>query len=321
MTALPPMSHRLTIELRRLVFEHYDNCMECGYKFKEADRFYWGYNSAGAPLYVCARCEHLLEELARRQYFTPHPYKVPKPRSQLWRYMDFTKFVSLLSTKSLYFPSAACFTDIHEGAKGLRKHKPLWDEFYLEENRQSIRSSPHYLRQPYSEEEVERRAVHHLQDLEAGGEELRHQTFISCWHENAHESEAMWKLYSAFEDYAIAIRTSYDRLYKSLGRNPDINIGRVQYVDLNTHFVQINDAFWRKRKSFQHEREVRAVIWNPDYSGTGLSMPCDVGKLVAQIVVSPKAPAWFVALVEDVSHQYGFDLPVQHSSLIQDTFF
>ena len=31
------MTHRITEELRRLFFDNHDNCISCGYKFKEGD--------------------------------------------------------------------------------------------------------------------------------------------------------------------------------------------------------------------------------------------------------------------------------------------
>ncbi|WP_217638604.1 hypothetical protein [Nitrosospira multiformis] len=248
-------------------------------------------------------------------------YKVPEEESVLWRYIDFTKFVSLLATKALYFPSAVCFDDIWEGAKGLRKNKWLWDEFFLKDFRRSLRTIPTNIRPPLSDEEVESEAVRLLRQLEEGGELDRKKTFISCWHENEFESEAMWKLYSSSMNNGIAIRTTYKRLYHALGRDPEIKIGRVQYVDLHRDFVDVNDAFWRKQKSFEYEREVRALLMKPEHGGLGLAIPCNVEKLIERVIVSPRAPAWFLELVDNVSTTYGLRLPIEQSSLIQEAFF
>ncbi|MDC4587570.1 hypothetical protein OHV59_11020, partial [Acinetobacter baumannii] len=48
---------------------------------------------------------------------TNHPsFKQPlDPNVKLWRYMDFTKFMSILSNKSLYFGRIDSFEDKHEG--------------------------------------------------------------------------------------------------------------------------------------------------------------------------------------------------------------
>lgn len=110
------MTHRLTEDLRRLAFENHDNCVSCGYAFKEADTSHLGYAANGQPLYVCDSCSKQLKETAIRYYFSPHPYEVPDKDSRLWRYMDFTKYVSMLSTSGLYFSRADSFDDHFEGA-------------------------------------------------------------------------------------------------------------------------------------------------------------------------------------------------------------
>ena len=141
----------------------------------------------------------------------------------------------------------------------------------------------------HSDEEVERQLKHLLKSLEHIGETSKKRTFINCWHENEHESEAMWRLYSSFLDNAIAIRTSYNSLYHALGRNPSIRIGRVKYVDFQQSYAGLHDAFWCKRKSFEHEKEVRAMLidrCNPD---KGKLVPCDLPILIKEVFVSPSA--------------------------------
>lgn len=314
-------NEKVPIELIRFASENHDNCTKCGYMFEESDTSYWGFGSAGDPMYVCKKCSPDLAETVRREYFMARWYKVPEAESILWRYMDFTKFVSLLSTKTLYFPSAVCFDDIWEGTKGLRKNKWLWDEFFLDSFRNSLRTIPTNIRPPLSDEEIESEAIRMLRELEEGGELDRKRTFISCWHENEFESEAMWKLYSSSVNNAIAIRTTYERLYQALGRDPEIKIGRVEYVDLHSDFVDVNAAFWRKQKSFEHEREVRALLMKPEHIELGLAIPCNVEKLIERVIVSPLAPKWFFELVDDVSTTYEFKLTIEKSSLIQDVFF
>lgn len=234
--------------------------------------------------------------------------------------MDFTKFVSLLSTKSLYFPSAESFEDPFEGAKGVRKRKEHWDGFYLDFFRRAVRSIPGRGAQ-LSEIDVEKEGTDLLRQMERSGQLDRRTTFISCWHENTHESEAMWRLYSSYIDNAIAVRTSYQRLYEALGRDVRIRIGRVEYLDLDADFAGPNDAFWRKRKSFDHEREVRAVISEPESQKSGILVSCDVDRLIAGVVLSPKSPIWFVKLVKDVTSKYGLALDVTPSSLNEEPFF
>lgn len=260
------MTNRLTTQLRRLAFENYDHCVSCGWSFEEADTSHLGYGHDDEPLYVCDDCPYQLKETAVRQYFSRRPYETPERTSNLWRYMDFTKYVSLLSSRGLYFTRADCFDDTFEGAKGLKKNKAKWDAFYLDYFRSAIKNPPEGYKCELSDEEVEQRAQKLLSSLETGGEAHKQRTFISCWHESEHESEAMWRLYSSFLPNAVAVRTSYKNLYVSLGRNPSISIGRIQYIDLKKNYAGINDAFWRKRKSFEHEREVRALLMDFELS-------------------------------------------------------
>jgi len=315
------MTHKLTDELRRLAFEYHDECVSCGYKFQEGDTTHLGYDKNDRPLYVCDNCSNQLKETAIRHWFSFRPYEIPPLESKLWRYTDFTKYVSMLSTKSLYFSRADCFQDTFEGAKGLKTNKEKWDNYYLDFFREVIRNPPEGCDVKVSDEEVEKEAKRLLDEMERGGEISKKRTFINCWHENECESEAMWRLYSTFLDNAIALRTSYDSLYRALGRNPNINIGRVKYIDLRKKYAGVNDAFWRKRKSFEHEKEVRAILVDIRYFEKGILVPCDLSTLIEELFVSPTAPSWFVQLVNDVNEKYGLKIKVSPSELIQEPFF
>ena len=48
-----------------------------------------------------------------------------------------------------------------------------------------------------TDEYVEKNAAMILSNLERAGVSERKYIFVSCWHCNQYESEAMWKLYSA----------------------------------------------------------------------------------------------------------------------------
>ena len=154
--------------------------------------------------------------------------------------------------------------------------------------------------------------------MERSGEVSRVQTYISCWHENEVESEAMWRLYSNFLENAVAIRTTYNGLYLALGRDPRIDIGKVQYQN---GYADINNAYWRKRKSFMHEREVRAVLTILNCNEMGVKIDCDLSILIEEVFVSPSAPNWFVELVNDVNEKYGVKVQVSPSELLEEPFF
>jgi len=315
------MTHNYSEDLLRLAFEHHDNCVSCGYAFNEGDTSHLGYGPGKTPLYVCDACSDQLIETAVRYYFSPRPYEIPAEESRLWRYMDFSKFVSMLSTSSLYFSRADMFDDHFEGAKGLLKRKKRWDEHFLRFFERVIKSPPEGNECTLSEDEIIAEAKRLLSETDKIGKRQRRITFINCWHENDIESEAMWKLYSGFIDNAIAIRTTYSSLYESLGKNPSVNIGRVQYIDFTSQYAGIYDSFWRKRKSFNHENEVRAIIQDYKSKTKGKSVECNLSVLLEEIYISPSAPDWFSNIVNDVISKYGLNITVSPSSMNEQPFY
>ncbi|PHM22852.1 hypothetical protein [Xenorhabdus budapestensis] len=315
------MTYRLTADLRRLSFENHDRCVSCGHVFKEGDTSHLGYNQNDEPLYVCNSCCGSLKETAIRHYFSPRPYEIPDQKTKLWRYMDFTKYVSLLSSKSIYFTRTDCFEDLYEGAKGIKKNKERWESHYLEFFRRAIMNPPEGYVCELSKEEIEKDAQRLLKEMEIGGKTHKESTFVNCWHESEHESEAMWRLYSSFLPNAVAIRTSYKGLYESLGRDPSINIGRVKYIDFNQNYAGPNNAFWRKRKSFEHEKEVRALLTDMKCKGQGKLLPCNLDLLIEDVFVSPCAPEWFIHLLNDINEKFSIKIKLRRSELIEEPFF
>jgi hypothetical protein len=83
---------------------------------------------------------------------------------------------------------------------------------------------------------------------------------------NEYESAAMWSLYATGgRDQAIAIQSTYARLEKALEQYPDVHIGVVHYIDYEKDWMPEGNLMYpsvHKRKSFEHERELRAVIYD-----------------------------------------------------------
>ena len=55
---------------------------------------------------------------------------------------------------------------------------------------------------------------------------------VSCWHESEHESDAMWKLYSA-SGQGIAIESTIGQLRTCFGNREGLLIDRVRYMDFD----------------------------------------------------------------------------------------
>ena len=229
----------------------------------------------------------------------------PPAEAALWRYMSFTKFVSLMIKNALFFARADKLGDPFEGSLF-----PL-DIASRPETHKGKPEEEYGLIGPFIED-------------------LRRFTLVNCWHESEYESDAMWKLYSGDED-GIAIKTDFSSLIESLIGDQPVHVGKVEYVDYSVSSVDEMETllpFFRKRESFEHEKEVRALIMDGLPSGNvkniigqlpryevGTYHDVNISTLVKEVVVSPIPGKWFVELVQATAESFKLGAPVRRSSL------
>jgi len=316
------MTHKHTRELDIFCNEHHDKCTLCGKSFSNGDTTHLGYLKNNLPAYLCDACSHQLRETVARYSWTKRAYETPEQADLLWRYMDLSKFISLISKKELYFAAATSFSDPFEGAKGIAERKDKWDNFYLDFFKKALLTVPGENPSRFTNEELETESQRLLEELHSGGTTSRESTFISCWHMSKFESEAMWKLYSRDTSNAVAIQTTYQRLYEALGRSPYIAIGKVKYIDFSKKFASVNDAFWYKQESFDYEKEVRAIVQDYEKAGaSGISVPVDVDLLIENLYVSPYASTWFYDVVQSVLEKYSLEKSILRSQMRAIPFY
>jgi hypothetical protein len=81
-----------------------------------------------------------------------------------------------------------------------------------------------------------------------------------------------------------------------------------------------------KRRSFEHERELRAIFSCDDKTpealpykkcigSTGLAIEVELPDLIERVYVSPTATLWFAEFVKAMTVKWGFQFPVTHSEL------
>ena len=141
----------------------------------------------------------------------------------------------------------------------------------------------------------------------------------------------MWKIYSK-DNEGVAIKTNFSSFCGcfSVEDTENVYIGRVQYVDYNKEFIperNVLGPFIYKRKSFEYEHEVRALIrgnaattkdrqeLSQKYSQGGLYVNVNISTLIHEIVVAPDAKPWFLDLVKSVENQYNLKEKVRRSDL------
>lgn len=245
----------------------------------------------------------------------PHPVFNPptNPDVSIWRYMDLAKFLDMLEAEALYFSCTDRMDDEFEGSISRPTHDAILG---------GLQGQLYWV----------------VNDTWAFKRKtLRDHTYLSCWHMNEHESAAMWAIYQSGEA-SIAVRSTYVRLTKSITDSRDVYIGKVSYIDFDSDKIPDNDLYHPyvyKRKSFEHEREIRAIHCSPEF-GThktkwsefdwsvgepGVHITVNLDDLVEKVYVSPKAPKWFAELIRSLLKRYRRTWEVKHSDLDSDPIY
>lgn len=225
---------------------------------------------------------------------------------KIWRYVDSAKFIHMLATGTLYFPCVTTeLKDPYEGwlPRSHMKARADLNRIYLDQMR-STRDciiALHPTRDPAPLDAVLEDAERKL-DQRRLMQEVNSKFGVNCWHINEYESEAMWQIYTA-AGQGIAIESTKAKLESAL-KGDGIIVDQMRYMDFDRDEIEKGHRHYGlfiKRKSFEHERELRATILLPR-PGAGTAVACDLNALIARIHIFPKAPAYYV---EAVKHAVG----------------
>ncbi|WP_135667344.1 hypothetical protein [Halorhabdus rudnickae] len=260
---------------------------------------------------------------------------VPREKRTVWRYVDYSKLMWILSQGKLHFHRGDLFDDPFEGTLPeivAKARKQAYIEDY---------DSPETMEEIHAETT----------------KQIRQDVFLNCWHVNGHESAGMWEIYSN-TDKSIVIKSTIGDLISALEQTSKrILMGEVTYLDfdstgrkqerkLEEFSKQIPDSastpaepFLLKRNSFRHEPEFRLLIIDPtllsereyedlkynieldgvnrkiplmisngheegfyyalrERDTTGFNIDINTSELINEIRISPDAPAWFKDAVE-----------------------
>jgi hypothetical protein len=244
--------------------------------------------------------------------------------------MSLAKFLSLLAKSSVYFCQALRLRndDPYEGTLS----RPNLT-FY------QLMKSPEFARQFFKMKPDEALPFNYLDVFSSDrqkqmGDIFASTTYINCWHMSEHESALLWSMYASSD--GIGIRSTISRLKKSIEiQKRNVYIGPVLYMDYNSEPIPQDNSlnpFFRKRKSFEAERELRAcfielvegvgwseraLIVNPP----GHYVSCDMHALVDHVFVSPTAPQWYAEAVSEVVTKFGPEFPISKSSISDPAIF
>jgi hypothetical protein len=314
------MSMRFTPDATHLEHTYIPYCLLCRREFKHGDTRHIGYVSDGRALQVGDCCAHVLIETAVRYLVARRVFETPPSATTLWRYMDFSKYVAMLASQTLFFSRLDQLQDPFEGAMGSEDTQEAWCNHYLSFFRFGMQHPPEGYVFNLSDQEIDREAERLLREFREGNVRKSRTTFVNCWYESEHESDAMWRLYSEQSRYAVAIQSSVGYLRKYT--EEQISVGRIRYIDYCKAFPDIGFPHFFKRKGFEHEREVRAVIIDikSEPELIGKSVGVNLQSLVLGVKVSPLCPSWFLEIVEDATRKYELNVNISVSSLTKKSF-
>lgn len=223
--------------------------------------------------------------------------ETPATETTIWRYLDLERFISLLHTRSLFLSRLDAFRDPWEGTwpravvDGVRAH---WDK----------KNGDQFLEMSQT---------------------LRIANYVSCWHASESESAALWDLYSGKS--GVAIQSTVRSLQSAITDDKEYYIGKVSYVDFDTQPVPDLNLLvppFLKRKSFEHEREIRVLHWlvptdangvQPSLAAESYSLTIEPDVLVERLYVAPSAPSWLPEALQELCRRFDLAADVTRSSL------
>lgn len=240
---------------------------------------------------------------------------------KIWRYMDITKYISMIEKKALYFSRADLLGDPFEGSIPEAIGQKNFNEIFKTQFEEMTKTRTDKVKFPST-----------FHDF------IRKSCYACCFHMSSDESAALWSIYSK-SNQGIAIQSTFKKLcdcFKDYSK-PTVGIGTINYIDYSQNTIPVEKStvspLLYKRKSFECEKEIRALILddseiigtNSDTGNStieihidlkpGIIVPINLDTLIDQVIIAPDSPEWIKDLLESIMEKYGIQKKVVLSSL------
>lgn len=230
----------------------------------------------------------------------------------LWRYMSFEKFMSTITTSSLWFSHLSKFSDSREGYFEITN---LYNKLIVPENKFGILGDVIEV-DDYDKDNI----ILDLSEMKNDRfNELKRRvdrTYVSCWNISNEESELMWLAYGGSNN-SVAIVTKYEKLINALleSRNQGHYIAqKIDYSyskDRKVSTLELVEPIFLKRRRYKNENELRVATYNyrlagdddnefADFGTNGFNVHIDLNSLIDYVVVNPNASNWFKEMVKTI---------------------
>ena len=203
--------------------------------------------------------------------FEEEGYRKLSEKDILWKYLDFHKFIDLISNKTLHFTRLDQFEDPFEGAT----RKAIFDINLAKASPTNPALEDAFGKGFLEHEKTKQKNIisKNKKEIEAS----QKSQFVDCWVKRDRESMAMWDLYSNPESLAIFIngKNFIKNLQDLIKTQEEILpkhyffVGSIFYDKINppAYFDKIDKPnrlnSFKKDICFSHEEEYRLVISSP----------------------------------------------------------
>ncbi|NOQ75347.1 MAG: DUF2971 domain-containing protein [Crocinitomix sp.] len=242
----------------------------------------------------------------------------PEESIKFARYVNITKFLSLLKDQQLFFCRLDKLEDKFEGTMPKISRKELINSYrYLRDVRK-------FFSVPMTDKIIEEKVEEEFEFRE----KIKSIRCINCWNEFKGESYALWKIYSDLNQ-GIMIKSSFNRVISAFKESKEkIYCSKVKYIDYNIDSIDIGNIMTpliHKHKAYAYEEEIRLihevsnVRWKHDWENEkhekGVKINVNLQELISEIVISPFSPDWFIELIEDILNKYSIKCNLVSSEL------
>ncbi|WBL23847.1 DUF2971 domain-containing protein [Zunongwangia sp. HRR-M8] len=215
----------------------------------------------------------------------------------LWRYMDLWKFLKIINSSSLFFPSVGLLGDQMEGKipelvyLGMKEHDKQngRDDSFVDVFKNFM--------EDYS----------------------RNKTLVLSWNAAKTESFALWKMY-AKDKLGVAIKTDLKSLKKCFNNTKEeIFIGEVSYFDENKPEYNIGQfsTLLTKHIYYNYEKEVRCLTrMKDDENLTFKNISVDLNELIREVYISPFAyESGLLEIIEFLREKHKLNFEIKMSGI------
>jgi hypothetical protein len=249
------------------------------------------------------------------------PVFYPQKNYQVVKYMDLTKFVSLLQRKSLFFCRLDKLEDHFEGTTAKSNWQHRYDLYATQ-----------YLGSPKIKKLTKEEILKNIEEDFEAESKMKALKTICCWNISDSESAALWKIYSDFNQ-GIMITSKVTSIIEAFkGTKEDIDLSEVKYINHSSDKMPDGNMMYpviHKHKAYSYEKELRLIHtvdfgngllydWKKEEIEQGKYLNVDLDKLIDEIILSPYSPNWYVDLIENLCETYGLKTIIMKSELSKE---